>query len=382
MHSVLFASLRLTIAIVCIGLSLVLAGQWFNFFDHPLQMIGFYVVTGIAVYWIFVLYVMQEFEFSRVAPDRVREALDTLSEGLLVMDERDCIVLANDSFSRMVGIEQSELLGRRADSLAWVCSSKSGGDEFPWQRAIHLDQPQIEQLMRYRLPDQTLRFFSINASSVIREDATQRGSLATFRDVTESEVYRAQRERTLAMLRTSRDEMSSQNRQLQILASQDSLTGCLNRRAFGEAFEKLWGASLQSGNSIACLMFDNDHFKSVNDRFGHPIGDEVLRRVSAILKERFHLPALVCRYGGEEFCVVLPETSLESAVDAGEDIRKSIEAARIEEVPELLLTASIGVSETRHQAPNPQALIAQADEALYIAKGSGRNRVVAYKPPE
>ncbi|TWU56821.1 MraY-like glycosyltransferase [Rubripirellula tenax] len=379
MFNALFASLRLAIAIVCIGLSLVLAGLWLDLFEHPLRMMAFFTIAGIAVYWAFVLCVMRSFEVSQVVPDRVREALDTLSEGLLVMDERDRIVLANEAFSRMVGISRESLLGRRPGRLAWVCSEVSDGDDFPWLRAVREQRQQTDQLMRYRLADGKLRFFSINASSVTGDDRATRGVLATFRDVTVSEEYRAHREQTLAMLRSSRDEISTQNRELTILASQDSLTGCLNRRSLADQFDRLWTSDPTTGHPIACLMVDNDHFKNVNDNFGHPVGDEVLRRVSKILIESFPPPALVCRYGGEEFCVVLPGTPIDSAVEQAEQIRQAIEAVHVAAVPDLKLTASIGVSETGFGAASPSALIAEADECLYVAKGSGRNRVIRYR---
>ncbi|MGB7328627.1 MAG: diguanylate cyclase [Rubripirellula sp.] len=378
MFKALFASLRLAVAIVCIGLSLVLAGLWLDLFDRPLRMVAFFTVSGVAVYWVFILGVMRSFEVAQVVPDRIREALDTLSEGLLVIDERDRIVLANDAFSRMVGIDQEHLIGRRPGSLAWVCSAVAGDENYPWLRAIEHHEPQIEQLLRYKRPDGVLRFFSVNASPVSGDDQKTRGALSTFRDVTASEEYRAQREHSLAMLRTSRDEISNKNRELQILASKDALTGCLNRRAFSEAFDEVWQTMRSTGQAVSCLMIDNDHFKNVNDTYGHPIGDEVLRQVAGILNDQFTSPTLVCRYGGEEFCIVMANTGIEEAIERAERVRASIEAVQLAAEPKLRLTASIGVSETRFGAASPQALIAQADECLYRAKDGGRNQVIAF----
>ncbi|TWU57756.1 Response regulator PleD [Rubripirellula reticaptiva] len=342
-------------------------------------MVAFFTVSGVAVYWVFILGVMRSFEVAQVVPDRIREALDTLSEGLLVIDERDRIVLANESFSRMVGIDQEHLIGRRPGSLAWDCSAIAGDKNYPWMRAIEHHEPQIEQLLRFKRHDGKMRFFSVNASPVSGEDRKTRGALSTFRDVTASEEYRAQREHSLAMLRTSRDEISNRNRELQILASKDALTGCLNRRAFSEAFDEIWKTMQSTGQAVSCLMIDNDHFKNVNDTFGHPVGDEVLRQVASILNDQFSPPTLVCRYGGEEFCIVMPDTSIEAAIEQAEQVRSSIEAVQLAAVPELRLTASIGVSESCYGAASPQALIAQADECLYRAKDGGRNQVIAFE---
>ncbi len=378
MKNALFASLRLAIAIVCIGVCLVLAGVWLELFDRPLRLLAFYVIAGTAVYWVFVAMIVRGSELTQVVPDFVQESLDSLAEGLLIMDEGDRIVLANESFRQMVGLDRSILIGRRAGSLDWVCSPGAGSEDFPWHRAIKYREPQVEQLMRYRLPDGSLRFFSISASMVHQKEGKFGGALATFRDVTRLEEHRAEREQMLAMLRTSRDEIHTKNEELQILASQDALTGCLNRRAMNDSVETFWQASIVDGHPISCLMIDNDHFKSVNDKYGHPVGDKVLQRVAEILNHSFPPPALVCRYGGEEFCVMLPDTDLKTATAKAESIRALIEASEIESAAELRLTASIGVSESRFGAKTPAELIAQADESLYVAKGNGRNRVIAF----
>ncbi|QDT07667.1 Response regulator PleD [Rubripirellula lacrimiformis] len=372
-------SLRLAVAVVCIGLGILYAAGMLGLLDQPAKMALFFAGSGVVLYTLMIHRALRSIEVSSVVPDRVRDALDTLSEGLLVVDERDNIVLANDAFSRMVGIDRGDLIGRRACSLAWVSSEPLRGEDCPWQRAAHHGQPQIEQLMRYRLPDDSIRFFAINASSVQHGKSATCGAVATFRDVTLTEAYRAERERTLAILRTSRDEISSQNQELQILATQDALTGCLNRRALTSLFADLWRDAKQHQTPLSCLMIDNDYFKRVNDQYGHSVGDEVLRRVSEVLQDRFAEPALVCRYGGEEFCVILPNTPLEYAVKQAGELRQAIEDLRLADIESLRLTASVGVSETRFGASTPSGLIAQADESLYVAKASGRNRVVAFR---
>ena len=135
----------------------------------------------------------------------------------------------------------------------------------------------------------------------LSEKRGQRGALATFRDVTHLEEHRAELERMLGLLKNNRDEVRRKNRELEILATQDALTGCLNRRSFFEAFESLWAESQALNTSLACVMIDIDHFKKVNDTYGHNSGDEVLRQVVQF-REIFKDRGMVCRYGGEEFC--------------------------------------------------------------------------------
>jgi diguanylate cyclase (GGDEF)-like protein/PAS domain S-box-containing protein/putative nucleotidyltransferase with HDIG domain len=356
-----------------------LPAGWHAVASHPLvRLLAFFVVVGVSAYFVFVIRMMGSFEVTQVVPDRVRQALDTLAEGLLVMDEHERIVLANQSFSKTVGLSQETLIGQRAGSLPWVCSESATAQDLPWVRAIRDSRPQTEQLMRYQLPDGTFRFFSINSSPIESSASALRGALATFRDVTQFEEHRAELEQMLAMLRNSRDEVNTKNRELEILAAQDALTGCLNRRAFFAAFETLWREARQEKAVMTSLMIDIDHFKRVNDQFGHHVGDQVLRQVARALKQTFPPPSMVCRYGGEEFCVTLPDTDLESAAEQADVLRTMIENIRLDQPAALRLTVSIGVSGSQQGACEPQELINQADKCLYIAKGSGRNRVVCF----
>jgi diguanylate cyclase (GGDEF)-like protein/PAS domain S-box-containing protein/putative nucleotidyltransferase with HDIG domain len=351
---------------------------WPGVLTHPtLPLLGFFVVAGIGVYAVFANRLLHGFQMTPMIPNRIRDALDTLSEGLLVMDERERIVLANRSFCKMVGLQPQQLIASRVGALPWACV-RLPSVSFPWTRAIRESSPQIEQLLRYKLRNGTFRFFSINCSPIETEGIRRNGAVVTFRDVTAIEERRAETEQMLAILRTSREEIRSKNRELEVLATQDALTGCLNRRALFQAFEVAWSAAKQQQSPIACLLFDTDHFKSINDTYGHQVGDEVLRTVAKILHNTFPSPALVCRYGGEEFCVVMPATTVESARQCAEDARQKIQAIRLQSPAELRLTTSIGVSEISLGASNPQELINQADQCLYAAKGSGRNRVMVY----
>jgi diguanylate cyclase (GGDEF)-like protein len=198
--------------------------------------------------------------------------------------------------------------------------------------------------------------------------------------VTLLEHNRAELEAMLAVLKENRDEISRKNRELEILATQDSLTGCFNRRAFFERFDIAFRFSKQYNVPLACVMVDNDHFKSVNDNYGHHIGDEVLRKVGALLRKLHSDAQVVCRFGGEEFCIMLPGYDLADAAAAAERIRVGITEIRLNDPAELRLSASIGVSDMTFGAAEPQVLINQADACLYVAKRSGRNRVACYDP--
>ncbi len=346
--------------------------------ENPIiPLLVFFVGTGLFAYTFFVTRILGIFRATQVVPDRVRQALDTLAEGLLVLDEDAKIILANRAFSETTGIASEDLAMQQADSLGWLVGDEGADVPLPWLRAIQESMVQTEQMLRYQLADGSQRIFSVNAAP-LGTDGSGRGALATFRDVTHVEEHRAELENMLSLLRNSRDEIKRKNGELEILATQDALTGCLNRRAFFEKFERLWNDAAQNDSHLSAVMVDVDHFKNVNDTYGHQVGDDVLRAVSSAIRERFDHRGLVCRYGGEEFCIALADCSLSDAMSLAEQLRQDIAAIVFEDPAELRLTASLGVSERRFQAETVQDMIAQADISLYKAKGSGRNCVVPY----
>ena len=154
-------------------------------------------------------------------------------------------------------------------------------------------------------------------------------------------------------------------------AQSDPLTGLANRRAMTAALQALD----QTQRGYAVLALDIDHFKRVNDTFGHDVGDETLKQVAAIIAQGTREHDLACRAGGEEFALILPETDLQAACDIAERIRQSIATTQI--TPSGSLTISIGVACRSAETATPEAILKRADEHLYQAKQTGRNRVVA-----
>jgi diguanylate cyclase (GGDEF)-like protein/PAS domain S-box-containing protein/putative nucleotidyltransferase with HDIG domain len=354
---------------------------WTSTIMHLLpQLLALVMLVGAAVYSIVAAYHdTVSASGTAVIPERVRQALDTLAEGLLVMDERERIILANRAFSSTVGVKEETLVGQPVSSLRWLSAYGISRQDFPWNRALRENRPITNQHVRYQLPDGSARILSIYAAPIVGQNKQHRGALVTFRDVTEIEEHRAQLESMLAMLQNSRDEITRKNRELEVLATQDGLTSCLNRRSFFEHFSQAWSVATQRQMPLGCLMVDIDHFKRINDSHGHDVGDQTLRKVASVLRSLFPAPNLVCRYGGEEFCVVVPGLTLEQLQEVADRLREAIAALQINVGKNVLqLTASFGVSELRLGAEDPQSLINQADKALYVAKRTGRNRVVRY----
>jgi diguanylate cyclase (GGDEF)-like protein len=168
--------------------------------------------------------------------------------------------------------------------------------------------------------------------------------------------------------------------QLRSMALVDGLTGIANRQRLDEALESAWRACLRSGSPLALAMIDIDHFKCMNDTYGHQAGDTCLMAVASTLKALMGRPHdLVARYGGEEFLCLFPSTDRVGAQAKAEELRQAVQALRIPNEganAALVVTVSIGVAATTPTAEmTPYQLLAIADRQLYEAKRTGRNRI-------
>lgn len=171
-----------------------------------------------------------------------------------------------------------------------------------------------------------------------------------------------------------------QSRQLLKLALTDQLTGLYNRHSLYDLGPKYLSKARRYGTPLSLLVIDLDHFKRINDRHGHDIGDLVLREIAAVLRSQCRLEDIVARFGGEEFVVLLPDCVWEHALDKAEFFRCSIENCQPGDLP---VTASVGVA-AYQSGLDFDDLFRRADQAVYEAKSQGRNRVVGYsaEPPD
>jgi diguanylate cyclase (GGDEF)-like protein/PAS domain S-box-containing protein len=333
----------------------------------PLAFLGFYLLMKKT---------LRHLDPSAVVPERVKLALDSLVEGVVLMDHQENIVLANKAFEKTAGELDDTLMGQKVSALNWtVPNSRKKAKKFPWQRAIRDGVSQSAIPLTLHNGEGNASTFMVNGAPIIDADGKTRGALATFDDVTQIEAQNTKLQKMLRALKKSRDEIHKQNKSLQILATQDPLTGCLNRRAFFERFEMEFNRAKRYGHDFSCVMVDIDHFKSVNDNHGHPVGDKVLQKVSSLLRAGLRDSDVVCRYGGEEFCLILAETGAPGAHTTAERIRRSVASNPILGIQ---VTISLGLSALESDPDNPSEMLSQADKALYTAKSSGRNRVVGY----
>ena len=178
---------------------------------------------------------------------------------------------------------------------------------------------------------------------------------------------------------TSKRALETANEQLAKLSMTDRLTGLLNRGTWENLIDAEYERYRRYGHSTCLIMFDIDHFKAVNDTYGHLAGDEVIKYTAKVMKDNLRQSDSPGRYGGEEFGIILPETDAEGARVICERIREAIQNSTVQTTAApIQYTVSIGIAPLTDRPENHMQWLQQADEALYAAKEGGRNRVVVF----
>jgi diguanylate cyclase (GGDEF)-like protein len=224
-------------------------------------------------------------------------------------------------------------------------------------------------------PDKLVEAFEAGADDYLLKPLTPKIFFARLRAA--QRVIQLQEELNFdreQLLRFAKD-LTEANESLQRQALTDALTGLPNRRFAMERLEQEWALAQRGDRVLSCLMIDLDHFKSINDKHGHQFGDEALKLVATTLRRAARTQDVVCRYGGEEFVVICPDTLLSDARQCAERLRLNLAAEGLP-LPDgslLRMTASIGVAQKQTDTPTLESLLIRADNNLYAAKAAGRN---------
>jgi diguanylate cyclase (GGDEF)-like protein len=347
--------------------------------------ICFIGIAGFAGYYLFLKRALRELDPGRAIPERVKAAFDTLAEGVLILDKSGAVLLANNAFVSKIHASSKSLLGINVDDLSWIrLSTAPADDDLPWRAAIYHEEPVLGKLLGIRDRAAEVRRLIVNATRIVDGKGVCRGVIATFDDVTILHQTNEQLNSSIDQLHASQFTISEQNKQLQLLASSDPLTGCLNRRTFFAEAELICQKARSQRIPMSFLMLDADHFKSVNDRFGHVVGDKVLVGLAGLMKHACGDWGLVGRYGGEEFCIAVVGLAEQDAEKLAETIRQAVANVTSWLPNGERVTISIGIASLTDAACEIADLVKRADEALYAAKDSGRNRFVNWRniPPQ
>ncbi len=291
-----------------------------------------------------------------------------------------------------------ELLRARLESRGYICVSARDGEEAlervaecaPDLMLLDLMMPRMDgfEVARRIKSNPDLPFIPIIVQTALDDVEHKVEGLTAGADdyITKPINFPELEARVHSMLRIKRlqDALETANAQLTRLATTDGLTGLFNRGHIEERLREMFEHSLRLHEPLSCVMFDLDHFKAVNDSYGHQAGDAVLKQFAELITGVAREVDRVGRYGGEEFMVILPGTVLDSAVTFAERARLEVEQHlfRIEGAT-LRRTVSCGVAGWPHPGiEHREHLVRSADDALYVAKALGRNRVVRFDSAE
>ena len=269
--------------------------------------------------------------------------IKNMADGILVTDVEGLIIFSNAAAQQVIGKTEAQLNG-----------FPLGGVLANWlQEAFHAWEMGKEEVQLI-VGEGDAQYFQFKISNLSGNSAESIGSLLTLSNNTTQKNY---------------------EKRLFELAICDPLTGSYNRRYFYEMTQAYFNQMLRSARPLSIMMLDLDHFKHINDTYGHLKGDLILQKVTAVCKNLIRNQDIFSRYGGEEFVLAMPETSLKHALVVAERLRRAIEGLK-DEVENIPITASIGVAETSGEAElSLDVLLHRADEAMYVSKHAGRNRV-------
>lgn len=227
--------------------------------------------------------------------------------------------------------------------------------------------------------DKLVEAFEAGANDYLTKPLNPKVLAARLRSAQRIIQMQEEQEADRLQLRQFADELALSNQRLQALALTDALTGLPNRRYGMERLEQEWALAVRSGRPVCCMMVDIDHFKSVNDTYGHQAGDEALKLVAKSLQHAARKQDVVCRLGGEEFMVICPDSDWKAGYTYAERLRKHVEDQPLQAAGIALhLTVSIGLTDNV-QLDSKDAMLQQADKRLYAAKAAGRNCTVAVR---
>lgn len=324
----------------------------------------------------------------RESDQRFRMLLECIGEGIYCIDKACIATIVNPAALKMLGYTSEEFIGQNLHQL--LHHSHEDGTpytitEYPIYKALHGGE-------KCRIADEV--FWCKDGSSLpieyistpLLKDGEIVGLVVSFKDVTDSRkqlktitsAYNQMEEQILLVneqaveLEHQKSALELANTQLEAFATTDGLTGLKNHRSFQEKLAEEWKHTNRQSLPLSLILLDVDKFKSYNDTYGHPEGDKVLKSVSALMQENSRETDYVCRYGGEEFVIILPNTDVDGAINAAERIRAAIESHPWNQRD---VTASFGAATIGAGIDQPQKLIDAADRALYTSKEGGRNCV-------
>lgn len=336
------------------------------FFSAPVDLTPlFFNVTAILL--VASIFGLSLFDLVPIARDTVMEHIP---EMIIVVDAHDRVVDANMMAQKWLGKSIADMSGQ--DPVDVFRSWPQLLNRFFF---TEFSREEIE------IPGPPPRTLEIVVTPIYNRLNTLEGRVIVARDITERKGLENKLKEVNISLQNQLNENESLRAKLQEQAIRDPLTGAFNRRYFSEALDQEAARSARENAPFSILILDVDHFKQFNDTYGHKCGDIVLQSLANFLNENTRQGDIVCRYGGEEFVILMTDVASEAAYKRAELFRSKFEEMAVEyEGKKLKCTFSAGIASHPAHADTAETLLTHADQALYRSKANGRNRVSVYSP--
>lgn len=291
--------------------------------------------------------------------------IEKMTDGVLVLDLHGRILDANPVARRMMPIEDDPF-------------GKDIYELYPqWKNAIELSPKDKELRFEIRSRANPSAFYDVTTTALFDSRGHENGHLISFRDITERKRAEEELQKINGRLQKQVQKISALRDELREQAIRDPLTGLFNRRYLTETFERELDRAQRESYPVSVIMMDVDRFKRVNDTHGHKAGDLVLKSLGEIVRVHIRGSDIPCRFGGEEFLIVLPETGLETAVQRAEHIRTHFQSMKFFKGKNgVSPTLSIGIAGFPDNGKKADRIMSAADQALYSAKACGGNKAI------
>jgi diguanylate cyclase (GGDEF)-like protein/PAS domain S-box-containing protein len=326
-------------------------------FPFPIVPIGF-AMMGILIAWN--VFRNQMLNIIPVARDTL---VESMSDSMIVMDVAGQVIDINPAALHLLKKSAIEVIGKPVEQVF-----------NPWQETLKQFQGKTKAQGEISITQDTgPQHFDVQISPLQGRHGRISGQIIILRDITKRVMAEKQAQEALT-------NICSLQEQLYKHSIHDALTGLYNRRYLDEVLPREIANATRAGSPISFVMMDIDHFKNINDTFGHAVGDQVLQELSTFLKEQTRIGDLIFRYGGEEFLVLLINTKAPAAYQFAERWRQALEVFRFTNTEaDIYITMSMGVAEFTQDGNSITDVLLASDRALYQAKAMGRNHVSVYK---
>jgi diguanylate cyclase (GGDEF)-like protein/PAS domain S-box-containing protein len=303
-----------------------------------------------------------------IVPVARTRIIESMSDGILVLDSQNRIVDINPAMENFLNRKPDTLLGKPASEAMELWIDRDG--------SLFNSQETHTEL---RIPDSPSRYLDLRVTPLYNSDQHLTGRLMVFRDVTERKLVEKKLRLANDRLQSQLIEIGTLQSKLRAQAIHDPLTDVFNRRYLDETFDRELARAAREDYPVSVIMLDIDHFKKINDSYGHEAGDIVLKTLARNLVARNRRGDFVCRFGGEEFVVVMPNMPVETAYQRAQELRAALNSMR---VPygrfHLTMTISMGIASYPANGMDRESVLRSADRAMYAAKQAGRDHIMTY----